>query len=83
MIGIRDKKHIKILYRIIIYICAYLCVNIERPDLLSELNSAQSMLATEEPNLSAKYYSVSVTARAFSQAEHFGCRHERTSVKTV
>jgi signal transduction histidine kinase/CheY-like chemotaxis protein len=51
----------------------YLCVNIERPDLLSELNSAQSMLASEEPNylssLSAKYYSVSVTARAFSQAE--------------
>ena len=51
----------------------YLCVNIHRPDLLEELNSAQTLLASEEPNylnsLSAKYYSVSVTARAFSQAE--------------
>ena len=51
----------------------YLCVNIHRPDLLAELNSAQTLLAAEEPNylntLSAKYYSVSVTARAFSQAE--------------
>ena len=51
----------------------YLCVNIKRPDLLSELNSAQALLAAEEPNylntLRAKYYSVSVNARAFSQAE--------------
>ena len=51
----------------------YLCVNIHRPDLLEELNSAQTLLAAEEPNylnsLSAKYYSVSVTARAFSRAE--------------
>ena len=51
----------------------YLCVNIKRPELLAELNSAQSLLAAEEPNylntLRAKYYSVSVTARAFSQAE--------------
>ena len=51
----------------------YLCVNKNRPDLLAELNSAQALLAAEEPNylnsLSAKYYSVSVTARAFSQAE--------------
>ncbi len=51
----------------------YLCVNIRRPDLLDELNSAQALLAAEEPNylnnLSAKYYSISVTARAFSQAE--------------
>ncbi len=51
----------------------YLCVNINRPDLLSELNSAQTLLAAEEPNylntLRSKYYSVSVTARAFSQAE--------------
>ena len=51
----------------------YLCVNINRPDLLEELNSAQTLLAVEEPNylntLRAKYYSVSVTARAFSQAE--------------
>ncbi len=51
----------------------YLCVNNKRPDLLAELNSAQSLLAAEEPNylntLRAKYYSVSVTAMAFSQAE--------------
>lgn len=51
----------------------YLCVNIDRPDLLAELNSAQTLLAAEEPNylssLNTKYYSVSVTARAFSQAE--------------
>ena len=51
----------------------YLCVNKKRPDLLAELNSAQSLLVAEEPNylntLRAKYYSVSVTAMAFSQAE--------------
>ncbi|MCR5652009.1 MAG: transporter substrate-binding domain-containing protein [Lachnospiraceae bacterium] len=51
----------------------YLCVNINRSDLLSELNSAQTLLAADEPNylssLGTKYYSVSVTARAFSQAE--------------
>lgn len=52
----------------------YLCVNKNRPDILAELNTAQALLAAEEPNwlnsLSAKYYSVSVMARAFSQAEH-------------
>ncbi|MBR6872446.1 MAG: response regulator [Ruminococcus sp.] len=51
----------------------YLCVNKGRQDLLTELNSAQTLLSAEEPNylnlLKAKYYSVSVTARAFSQAE--------------
>ena len=51
----------------------YLCVSIRRPDLLAELNSAQTLLAAEEPNylnsLSARYYPVSVTARAFSKAE--------------
>ena len=51
----------------------YLCVSITRPDLLSELNEAQSLLAVEEPTylstLSARYYSRSVTARAFSAAE--------------
>ena len=51
----------------------YLCVNIRRTDLLTELNTAQTLLAAEEPNylnsLRAKYYSVSVNARAFSQAE--------------
>ena len=51
----------------------YLCVSIQRPDLLSSLNEAQSHLAEEEPNflnsLSAKYYPASITARAFSEAE--------------
>ena len=51
----------------------YLCVSVSRSDLLKELNSAQAMLAAEEPNylnsLRAKYYPLSVTARAFSQAE--------------
>ena len=51
----------------------YLCVNKNRQDLLAELNTAQALLAAEEPNylnsLSSKYYSVSVTARAFSAAE--------------
>ena len=57
----------------------YLCTNKKRPDLLAELNSAQSLLATEEPNylnsLRAKYYSVSVTAMAFSQAERDWMNH--------
>ena len=57
----------------------YLCINKKRPDLLAELNSAQSLLATEEPNylnsLRAKYYSVSVTAMAFSQAERDWMNH--------
>ena len=51
----------------------YLCVNIRRPDLLSALNTAQAQLAVEEPNylnsLKSKYYSVSVSSRAFSAAE--------------
>ena len=51
----------------------YLCVSIQRPDLLSSLNEAQSRLAEEEPNflysLSAKYYPASITARAFSEAD--------------
>ena len=51
----------------------YLCVNKKRPDILAELDSAQMQLAADEPNyinyLSSKYYSVSVTARAFSKAE--------------
>ena len=57
----------------------YLCINKKRPDLLAELNSAQSLLATEEPNylnsLRAKYYSASVTAMAFSQAERDWMNH--------
>ena len=52
----------------------YLCVSKDRPDLLAELNTAQTLLAAEEPNylnsLREKYYSLSVTSRAFSAAEH-------------
>ena len=51
----------------------YLCVNKKRPDLLKELNTAQTLLAAEEPNylssLGEKYYSLSVSAQAFSEAE--------------
>ena len=51
----------------------FLCVSIQRPDLLSELNLAQTQLAVEEPNylhsLNSRYYSVSVSSRAFSASE--------------
>ncbi|MBO5543598.1 MAG: response regulator [Oscillospiraceae bacterium] len=51
----------------------YLTVNISRPDLLGQLNTAQTLLAAEEPNylnsLSAKYYSGSLASRAHSSAE--------------
>ncbi len=51
----------------------YLCVAKSRPDLLSKLNEAQTMLAAEEPsylvNLSSKYYSVSISSHALSAAE--------------
>lgn len=52
----------------------YLCVSKNRPDLLEELNAAQLQLEEEEPNyitsLRVKYYSQSLTARAFSSAEN-------------
>ena len=70
--GTQGREHAEVL-------CAfgasdyYLCVAKKRPDLLEELNLAQTLLRAEEPNylnsLSEKYYSVSVTARAFSAAE--------------
>ncbi len=51
----------------------YLCVNKNRPDLLSALNEAQSLLAAEEPNyipsLRTKYYPASVSVRALSASE--------------
>ncbi len=51
----------------------YLAVNKQRPDLLEQLNTAQTLLATEEPNylnsLSTKYYSGSLASRAHSAAE--------------
>ena len=51
----------------------YLTVNIKRPDLLEQLNTAQTLLTVEEPNylnsLSTKYYSGSLASRAHSAVE--------------
>lgn len=51
----------------------YLCVSRSRTDLLAELNAAQTELAVNEPNyinnLRNKYYPVSISSRAFSEAE--------------
>ncbi len=51
----------------------FLCVSKSRPDLLAELNAAQTELAVNEPNyinnLRNKYYSVSISSRALSEAE--------------
>ena len=51
----------------------YLCVNKQKPDLLVQLDEAQTQMAAEEPNflnsLRARYYGVSVKARAFSEKE--------------
>ena len=51
----------------------YLTVNIRRPDLLEQLNTAQTLLAVEEPNylnsLSTQYYSGSLASRVHSVAE--------------
>ena len=51
----------------------YLCVNKADPELLDELNMAQTELAIDEPNyinfLRSKYYPVSISSRAFSAAE--------------
>ncbi len=51
----------------------YLCVNVQRPDLLEELNMAQSLLTVEEHDyvsmLQSKYYSFSVSSHNYSAAE--------------
>ncbi len=51
----------------------YLCVNVRRPDLLTELNVAQAELNSAEPDyllsLRAKYYPISVSSRNFSDDE--------------
>ena len=51
----------------------YLCVTKTRPDLLADLNTAQTELAVNEPNyinnLRNKYYPVSISSRALSDAE--------------
>ena len=51
----------------------FLCVSKNRPELLEELNYAQSLLDIEEPNylasLRSKYYHSTVSSLAFSEAE--------------
>ena len=51
----------------------YLCVSRSRPDILKELNAAQTELAADEPNyinfLKSRYYPVSISSRAFSEPE--------------
>ena len=51
----------------------YLCVSIQREDLLEQLNQAQSDLAQDEPSylstLQSRYYSRSVSSQAFSLVE--------------
>lgn len=51
----------------------YLCVSKTRPDLLAELNTAQTELSVNEPNyinsLRNKYYPVSISSRVLSDAE--------------
>ncbi|WP_295092788.1 ATP-binding protein [Ruminococcus sp.] len=51
----------------------YLCVSKSRRDILSELDTAQNLLAAEEPEylnyLNIKYFPVSVSSRAFSDSE--------------
>ena len=51
----------------------FVCVNIRRPDLLAQLNEAQSALAVEAPNflpgLNMKYFPQTILARALSRSE--------------
>jgi signal transduction histidine kinase/CheY-like chemotaxis protein/HPt (histidine-containing phosphotransfer) domain-containing protein len=51
----------------------YLCVNINRQDLLDDLDRAQNQLSIEEPNyinsLRIKYYPSSISSRSFSDDE--------------
>ncbi|MBR3235263.1 MAG: transporter substrate-binding domain-containing protein [Atopobiaceae bacterium] len=63
----------------------YLCVNAQRPDLLAQLNDAQTRLAVDEPafmsSLQAKYYPISLSSRAFSQVEQNWLReHQKLRV---
>ena len=70
--GARDREHTEV-------ICTfgtsdyYLCVSISRPDLLDELDIAQSLMAVEEPNytgsLQSKYYASGIMSRSFSASE--------------
>lgn len=70
--GIYARNHAEVLF-VFGEVDYYLGVNINRPDLLKELNSAQNQLFSEEPNytssLRAKYYSESISSRAFTDSE--------------
>ena len=70
--GSYGRKHAEILYAFGSS-GYYLCVNKNRPDLLRELNTAQSTLLAEEHNylndLNNKYYPASVSERAFTPPE--------------
>ena len=60
----------------------YLCVNIKRNDLLKQLNDAQAQLFSDEKyyidSLHSKYYTRSVSSRAFSNAELEWMREHKT-----
>ncbi len=63
----------------------YLCVNINRPDILEELNKAQSELAAEESNyiisLKIKYYKFGLSGRSSSASEQEWIKsHEKLRV---
>ncbi len=51
----------------------YLCVNKQKPELLNELNEAQTLLSAQEPGylntLRNSYYSSSISSHTFSDAE--------------
>ena len=70
--GTHGRESVKLLYN---YGSSdyYLCVSKSKPDLLAELNEAQTELAMSEPNyinsLRNKYYPVSIVSRAFSNVE--------------
>ncbi len=81
--GTYDRNHAQTLYT---YGEAdyYLAVNIDRPDLLKELNQAQEQLFIEEPGyislLRNKYYAGSLSSKAFTLEEREWIR-ENTSIK--
>ena len=70
--GIYGREHSEVIcvFNVIDY---YLCVTIDRPDLLEKLNAAQNQLAIDEPNylhtLENKYFPVSVSAHTLSDEE--------------
>ena len=70
--GTYSRKHAEVLYTFATS-DYYLCVNINHPDLVKELNTAQHTLSVEEPyfisELKNKYYPVTASATAYTEAE--------------